>query len=89
MRISKWTHWELVHWRILALILITWFPLLIVSAVGTGIGDIIQISCFHDIEVHVQFLVALAIVIGAELLAMTTYVRWYDALTVGSRFVRR
>ena len=59
---------ELVHWRILASILITWFPLLIVCAVGTGIGGTAQTSFYHDIEVHVRFLVALPILIGAELL---------------------
>jgi hypothetical protein len=59
---------ELVQWRILALLLITWFPLLILSAVGTGIGSIVEITFFHDIEVHVRFLVALPILIGAELL---------------------
>ena len=59
---------EWVHWRILASILITWSPLLILSAVGTGIGGIAQISFFRDIEVHVRFLLALPILIGAELL---------------------
>jgi hypothetical protein len=59
---------ELVHWRILVSILITWFPLLILSAVDTGIGGSDQISFFHDIEVHVRFLVAVPILIGAELL---------------------
>ena len=59
---------ELVHWRILASILITWVPLLLLSPFGTGIGGIAQSSFFHDIEVHVRFLVALPILIGAELL---------------------
>ena len=59
---------ELVHWRILGSILVTWVPLLLLSAVGTGIGSQAQISFFHDIEVQVRFLVALPILIGAELL---------------------
>jgi hypothetical protein len=59
---------ELVHWRILVSILVTWLPLLMLSAVGTGIGGPDQISFFHDIEVHVRFLVAVPILIGAELL---------------------
>jgi hypothetical protein len=59
---------EMVHWRILVSILITWFPLLILSAVDTGIGGPDQISFFHDIEVHVRFLVAVPILIAAELL---------------------
>lgn len=60
---------ELVHLRILAVVLITWFPLVVLSAVGSGIGSATQASFFHDIEVHVRFLVALPILIGAELLA--------------------
>lgn len=59
---------ELVHWRILGSILVTWFPLLILSAVDTGIGSPTHISFFRDIEVHVRFLVALPILIAAELL---------------------
>ena len=59
---------ELVHWRILASILLTWFPLLILSRVNTGIEPIVQRSFFHDIELHVRFLAALPILIGAELL---------------------
>ena len=59
---------ESVHWRITASILLTWFPLLILSAVGSGIGSPSQISFFHDIEVQVRFLVALPILICAELL---------------------
>ena len=59
---------ELVHWRILVAILITWVPLLVLSALGTGIGGAGQISFLRDIEVHVRFLVSLPILIGAELL---------------------
>jgi hypothetical protein len=58
---------ELVHWRILGSILVTWFPLLILSSIGTGIGGAHQVSFLHDIEVQVRFLVALPILIGAEL----------------------
>jgi len=59
---------ELLHWRILVSILITWLPLLILSALGKSIGGTTQISFFRDIEVHVRFLVALPILIGAELI---------------------
>jgi len=59
---------ELVHWRILGSILVTWFPLLVLSAVGSGIGGHTQSSFFHDIEMQVRFLVALPILIAAELL---------------------
>jgi hypothetical protein len=59
---------ELVHWRILGSILITWLPLVILSVVGSGTGGTSHVSFFQDIEVHVRFLVALPILIGAELI---------------------
>lgn len=59
---------ELLHRRVLASILLTWFPLLLLSAVGSGVGSVAQISFLQDIEVHARFLVALPILIGAELL---------------------
>lgn len=59
---------ELVHRRILASILLTWFPLLLLSAFGTSAGWVTRISFFRDIEVHTRFLVALPILIAAELL---------------------
>jgi hypothetical protein len=59
---------ELVHWRILASIVITWLPLLLLSALAIGTGGSSHISFFRDIEVHVRFLVALPILIGAELI---------------------
>ena len=59
---------ELLHRRVLACILLTWFPLLLLVTVSTGFGSGAQISFFHDIEVQVRFLVALPILVGAELL---------------------
>ena len=59
---------ELLHRRILVSILLTWFPLLLLSALGTRAGNAARISFFHDIEVHARFLIALPILIGAELI---------------------
>jgi hypothetical protein len=59
---------ELLHRRILAFILLTWLPLLLLSAIGSSVGGAGRISFFRDIEVHARFLVALPILIGAELL---------------------
>jgi len=59
---------ELLHRRIVAFILLTWVPLLILSTFASGIGGTTGISFFRDIEVHARFLVALPILIGAELL---------------------
>src|SRR5215813_2151980 len=69
---------ELVHRRILACIVLTWLPLLLLSLLGVGAGSAGRISFFHDVEVHARFLVALPILIGAELLVhsrLRTFVR--------------
>ena len=58
---------ELLNRRIIASILLTWFPLLILSTFGTNVGGVGRISFFRDIEVHVRFLAALPILIVAEL----------------------
>src|SRR6516225_5330509 len=59
---------ELLHRRIVASILLTWFPLLVLSMFGAVTRDVGRVSFFRDIEVHTRFLVALPILIGAELL---------------------
>ena len=59
---------QLLHRRIFGSILLTWFPLLLLASISTSMGSTAQISFFHDIEVHARFLVALPILIGAELL---------------------
>jgi hypothetical protein len=59
---------ELLHRRVIASILLTWFPLLILSTFGTGVGTVGRISFFRDIEVQARFLVALPILIAAELI---------------------
>src|SRR5262245_56385321 len=59
---------ELLHRRMLAFILLTWLPLLLLSAIGSSVEGAGRISFFRDIEVHVRFLVALPILIVAELL---------------------
>ena len=59
---------ELLHRRIIACIVLTWFPLLILSMFGPVTRDVGRVSFFRDIEVHARFLIALPILIGAELL---------------------
>ena len=59
---------ELLHRRVVAAILLTWLPLLLLTAVGTGAGSGARISFFRDIEVHARLLIALPILLGAELL---------------------
>lgn len=59
---------ELLHRRVLASILITWVPLLVLWVVGIAIGQNERVDFLRDIEVHSRFLLALPILIGAELI---------------------
>jgi len=59
---------DLLHRRILASVLITWFPLLLLSLFSSTSSSLARLSFFQDIEVHARFLVALPVLIGAELL---------------------
>ena len=59
---------ELLHRRCVAFVLITWVPLFVLSTFTASAGGAARISFFHDIEVHARFLVALPILIAAELL---------------------
>jgi hypothetical protein len=59
---------ELLHRRIVASVLLTWLPLLLLSSFRAAVGSVARVSFFHDIEVHARFLVALPILIGAELI---------------------
>jgi hypothetical protein len=60
-------HLEMLHRRLLVVTLFAWLPLsLIVLVSSTGAGA--RVSFFHDVEVHVRFLVALPVLIAAELI---------------------
>src|SRR5262245_26153431 len=59
---------ELLHRRIIAAAVLTWFPLLILSILSGVVGGAGRVSFFQDIEVHARFLVALPILFAAELL---------------------
>jgi hypothetical protein len=62
-------HMELLARRILVITLIAWPPLLLLSALGHHlVGASVQLPFLRDIEVHVRLLVALPVLIGAELL---------------------
>src|SRR5260370_19290636 len=72
---------ELLYRRIIASVLLTWFPLLILSILSGVVGAVGRVSFFHDIEVHALFLVALPLLIAAELL-VTSRIR-----LAGRRFI--
>jgi hypothetical protein len=56
----------LLHRRIIFFSLLTWLPLLLLSAVsGFALGGV-QIPFLHDLETHVRFLVALPLLLVAE-----------------------
>jgi hypothetical protein len=61
-------HLELLHRRILGFVLITWVPLVLLSLKGLLLGHTGRIAFFTDVEVHTRFLVALPVLIYAELI---------------------
>ena len=62
-------HMELLARRILVITLIAWPPLLLLSAFGRHLlGASAQLPFLRDVEAHVRLLVALPVLIAAELL---------------------
>jgi hypothetical protein len=59
---------ELVHRRLVTITLIAWLPLLLLGFLGRSPGDLGRLSFLHDVEVHVRFLIALPVLIAAELI---------------------
>lgn len=59
---------ELLHREVLAITLFVWLPLLILSMIEVhAFGGSVKIPFLHDIEANVRFLVALPVLISAEL----------------------
>lgn len=60
---------ELSRRRIVVIALVAWLPLLLLSVIGGhAVAGNITVPFLYDIEVHVRFLIALPILIGAELI---------------------
>lgn len=60
---------ELLHRRILVLVLITWLPLLVLSVIdGVAMRGAVEVPFLWDVDMHVRFLVSLPILIAAELI---------------------
>ena len=68
-------HLELLRQRMLVITGGAWLPLLLLSVLSTSDGNVGRLSFFHDVEVHVRFLIALPVLIGAELIVQTVPVR--------------
>ena len=59
---------QLLYRRVLAFVVVTWLPLLVLSAYsGLAVGTTIRIPFLHDLEAQARFLVALPLLIVAEL----------------------
>ena len=60
---------NLLHRRLLAIVLITWVPLLLLSIIeGHAWGGRVTLSFFRDVELHVRLLIAVPLMILAELI---------------------
>jgi hypothetical protein len=62
------SHLELLHRRLITITFIVWLPLLLLTTFLPTTGSVGRLSFFHDIEVHVRFLIALPVLIAAELI---------------------
>jgi len=59
---------ELMHREVLVITLFAWLPLILLSAIeGHALGPSIKIPFLYDIEANVRFLIALPVLIVAEL----------------------
>jgi hypothetical protein len=61
-------HLELLHRRLIAITSIAWVPLLLLDSLASQAASIGRLPFLHDVEVQVRFLVALPVLIGAELI---------------------
>jgi len=49
--------------------LLAWLPLLLLATLGSSAGSVSRLSFFRDVEVHARFLIALPVLVAAELIA--------------------
>jgi hypothetical protein len=61
-------HLELLHRRLITITSIAWVPLLLLDRLGSQAAGIGRLSFLHDVEVQARFLVALPVLIAAELI---------------------
>ena len=57
----------LIKRRVLVISLLTWLPLLLLSLLFDGTGGPSKVAFFYDMDVHVRFLLALPLLLVAEL----------------------
>jgi len=61
-------HLELLQRRMLIITLVAWLPLLLLAALSSSGADVSRLSFFDDVEVHVRFLIALPVLVAAEVI---------------------
>lgn len=61
-------HLELLYRRVVIITAIAWLPLLVLVMLAPANGPADRLSFFRDVEAHVRFLVALPVLIAAELI---------------------
>ena len=59
---------QLLHRRLLVITFLAWIPLLILAELNPSVGEAGRLAFFHDVEVHTRFLLALPILVAAELI---------------------
>jgi hypothetical protein len=59
---------DLVQRRLILAVVITWLPLLVLTALGGGLLSGVSVPFLSDLDVHVRFLLALPLLIGAEVI---------------------
>src|SRR3954466_4919809 len=60
---------EQLYRRLIVITMVAWLPLLLLTMLAPSEESVGRLSFFHDVEVHVRFLVALPVLIAAELIA--------------------
>ncbi|HXJ13271.1 MAG TPA: hypothetical protein VNH19_13445, partial [Candidatus Limnocylindrales bacterium] len=59
---------DLLYRRLLIITMVAWLPLLLLVTLVSSAGNASRLSFLHDVEVHVRFLIALPILVAAELI---------------------
>ena len=59
---------QLVYRRLIIITALAWLPLLVLASFSWSSEGVSRVSFIHDVEVHVRFLVALPVLVAAELI---------------------
>lgn len=59
---------ENLYRRVIVLTLLAWLPLLLITTLSPSAHNVGRLSFLHDVEVHVRFLIAIPVLVGAELI---------------------